>query len=343
MPDDARQAGQIVRVLSTKYDGSPHYDYQARLVDHEGDRLRLFVPRGTVMEGYRGTLRTQVAFTALFYTDDRWYNCYLNHWTTPRLRIESYANVALPAEFDGETVRWVDLDLDVLIRSTGAVSLVDVDEFVEHGARFGYPGDLVRRATETGDALLAAARGRREPFDRERDLVPGGATMKTVPLDDRSRGGPLDDDHWRGEARALWPARWGSTRVVSRGRLHDLDALPGFVALEDGAFAGVATYRVDGDACEVVSLDALREGSGAGRALLDAIAASARAAGCRRLWLVTTNDNTAAMRFYQRRGWRLAALHRGAVDAARVLKPEIPATGADGIAIRDELEFELDL
>jgi protein associated with RNAse G/E len=332
MPDDVPAAGRTVQVRSTKYDGSPHYAYEARLVDHAGPRLRLLVPRGTVMEGYRGTLRTQVAFTALFYTDDRWYNCYLNHWTTPRLRIESYANVALPAAFDGETVRWVDLDLDVLIRSTGAVSLVDVDEFVEHGARFGYPDDLVRRATDTADALLAAARDRREPFDRERDVTREGATMETHPLDDR----------WRAEARALWSERWGSTRVVSRGRLHDLDALPGFVALEDGAFAGVATYRVDGDACEVVSLDALREGSGAGRALLDAVAASARAAGCRRLWLVTTNDNTAAMRFYQRRGWRLAALHRGAVDAARALKPELPEQGADGIAIRDEVEFEIE-
>jgi protein associated with RNAse G/E/RimJ/RimL family protein N-acetyltransferase len=326
-------AERTVRVVSTKYDGSPHYAYEARLVAEDGALLTLAVPRGTAMSGYRGDLRTSVPFTALFYTDERWYNCYHNHWTTPRLRIESYANVALPATFDGETVRWVDLDLDVLIRSTGSVSLVDVDEFVEHGRRFGYPADLVRRANATADALLAATRERRDPFDRDRHVRQDGGTMDVAPLDDR----------WRVEARALWPDRWGSTRVVSRGRLHDLDALPGFVAIEDGAFAGVATYEVADGACEVVSLDALREGSGAGTALLDAVVAAARAAGCRRLWLVTTNDNTAAMRFYQRRGWRLAALHRGAVDAARALKPEIPATGADDIALRDELEFELAL
>jgi hypothetical protein len=59
------------------------------------------------------------------------------------------------------------------------------------------------------------------------------------------------------------------------------------------------------------------------------------------LWLVTTNDNTHALRFYHRLGFRLAALHPGAVEAARRLKPEIPLLGLDEIPIRDELELEI--
>ena len=67
-------------------------------------------------------------------------------------------------------------------------------------------------------------------------------------------------------------------------------------------------------------------------------------AGCRRLWVVTTNDNLGALRFYQRRGFRLAALRPGAVDASRaLLKPEIPSLGNDGIPLRDEIELELSL
>jgi ribosomal protein S18 acetylase RimI-like enzyme len=66
--------------------------------------------------------------------------------------------------------------------------------------------------------------------------------------------------------------------------------------------------------------------------------------GCRRLWLITTNDNVDALRFYQRRGFRLAALHRGAVDDSRArLKPEIPTVGDHGIPLRDELELDKDL
>ena len=163
--------GHRVRVLSTKYDGSPHYDYEAQLVDHDDGLLRLHVPVGTPMQSYRGPIVVRVAFTALFFTaGDRWYNCYHNHWTGPRATIESYANVSLPAEFDGACVRWVDLDLDVLIRSTGETAIIDHDEFAEHRARFAYPDALVRRATATADALFVAARARLAPFDRDRHL-----------------------------------------------------------------------------------------------------------------------------------------------------------------------------
>jgi hypothetical protein len=56
---------------------------------------------------------------------------------------------------------------------------------------------------------------------------------------------------------------------------------------------------------------------------------------------VTTNDNVDALRFYQRRGFRLRAVRPGAVDdARRTLKPEIPAVGEQGIPIRDEIELE---
>ena len=104
----------------------------------------------------------------------------------------------------------------------------------------------------------------------------------------------------------------------------------------------ILTYVLGTDECEVLTLHAVRQGQGAGSALLDAVVAIARDAGCARLWLVTTNDNVDALRFYQRRGFRLRELRPGAVDQARRdLKPEIPAIGDHGIPIRDELELEL--
>ena len=69
--------------------------------------------------------------------------------------------------------------------------------------------------------------------------------------------------------------------------------------------------------------------------------ASFRGAGCRRAWLVTTNDNRPAIDFYRALGWRLAAVHVGAIAASRRLKPEIPARGVDDVPIEDEWEFEL--
>ena len=135
---------------------------------------------------------------------------------------------------------------------------------------------------------------------------------------------------------------WGET-VVSRGAVHDPTALPGFVAEEGGERVGLLTYRVDGADCEVVTIDAFPEGAGAGTALLDAAAAAAREAGCGRVWLITTNDNLRALRFYQRRGFRLVAVHPDALERSRELKPSIPEIGLDGIPLRDELELELTL
>ena len=74
-------------------------------------------------------------------------------------------------------------------------------------------------------------------------------------------------------------------------------------------------------------------GVGAGVALLDAVVAHARDSGWKRLWLVTTNDNTDALRIYQRVGWHWVGFHRNGVDEARVLKPELPKVGHHGIAI----------
>jgi len=107
---------------------------------------------------------------------------------------------------------------------------------------------------------------------------------------------------------------------------------------------GLVTYRIEADGCELVSIVAVESGQGIGTVLVEELREEALAAGCRRIWLVTTNDNLDALRFYQRRGFRIVSLRPGAVDEARrSLKPEIPEAGAFGIRIRDELELELAL
>ena len=140
---------------------------------------------------------------------------------------------------------------------------------------------------------------------------------------------------------ALWIEHFGAPVVVARGRRLDPLALDGFVAEEDGVLLGAVTFLREGSEIEIVTLDGAVENRGAGTALLDAVVARARAEGVRRLFLVTTNDNIRAIRFYQKRGWDMVALHRNAVAAARTLKPEIPVIGLDGIPIRHEIEFEL--
>ena len=146
------------------------------------------------------------------------------------------------------------------------------------------------------------------------------------------------------EALASFLARWNALRVARRGALeHALDH-PALVAERDGRLVGVLTYVVTGAECEVLTLHVDERRQGVGTALIAEAIEIARRQGCTRLWLITTNDNVDALRFYQRRGFRLAALHRGAVDESRAqLKPEIPNAGSHGIPLHDELELEREI
>lgn len=130
-------------------------------------------------------------------------------------------------------------------------------------------------------------------------------------------------------------------RAARRGELVDATARPALVAeQENGSLAGVLTYDVVGERCEILTLHAATQWGGAGTALVDAVRGVAARAGCRTLWVLTTNDNTDGLRFYQRRGFALSALRPGAVDESRrTLKPRIPPVGFHGIPLRDEIEL----
>ncbi len=136
---------------------------------------------------------------------------------------------------------------------------------------------------------------------------------------------------------------WGDTRVVVHDTVYLPEQLDGFVAEEDGDWLGLVTWRIADEQCEVVTLDALREGQGIGSALMERVKQQAKQAGCRRVWLITTNDNLHALGFYQKRGYRLVGLAPGAVNRSRKIKSQIPEIGMNSIPIRDELELELRL
>jgi GNAT superfamily N-acetyltransferase len=151
---------------------------------------------------------------------------------------------------------------------------------------------------------------------------------------------PIREEERTGLAE-LVRSNWGSPVVVSRGLRHEVAGLPCLVAIEGERWLGVAAYRIDGDECELVLLHAIERRHGVGTALLEAVIDIARRSNSRRLWLVTTNDNLDALRFYQRRGLHLARVWADATTRAREIKPEIPLIGDFGIAIRDELELEV--
>jgi len=133
---------------------------------------------------------------------------------------------------------------------------------------------------------------------------------------------------------------WGSCIVISRGRIHNVPELPGFICKKNSEVIGLITFAIHEKDCEIVTLVSTVENSGLATQLINKVVEVAEQVGCDRIWLITTNDNTHAIRFYQKRGFEWIGFHRDAVKKSRKLKPEIPEFGEHGIPIKHEIEFE---
>ena len=82
--------------------------------------------------------------------------------------------------------------------------------------------------------------------------------------------------------------------MVSRGMLHDTRTHAGFAAVDKSEVVGYILYNIIGTGCEITVIESLRSKQGIGGALTDAVKQAASESGCKRLWLITTNDNAAA-------------------------------------------------
>jgi ribosomal protein S18 acetylase RimI-like enzyme len=136
-------------------------------------------------------------------------------------------------------------------------------------------------------------------------------------------------------------AEWGAEVVIVHGTTFHPSTLPGFVAEAGGRPVGLVTYSIKAVTCELVTLNSWQEGHGVGSALLEAVKQTAARSSCERLFLVTTNNNLHALRFYQKRGLVISAVRLNAIAESRKLKPKIPLADEEGIPIRDEIELEI--
>ena len=249
--------------------------------------------------------------------------------------------------FYGELLGLPELDKPERLRARGGVWFAVGDEQLHVGieddfqpAWKAHPALAVSRASELRAlAHRLDAAGHKVRWDGPRFYVadPFGNRLELLAPHAEISVRALRADERPWAAQVLREA-WSSERVAyGDGREYDASALPGLVAEAGGERAGLATYAIEADACELVTLNALTIGAGVGGALIEAVVEAARAAGCARVSVTTTNDNLPALRVYQRHGFALTALHRGAVEIARRRKPQIARVGHAGIPIRDEL------
>lgn len=146
------------------------------------------------------------------------------------------------------------------------------------------------------------------------------------------------DKKW---VKTLLIERWGSPQIITKGKVYNALDLPGFIAFHGEKPVGLAIYRIEGNECELITLDSVEQGRGIGTQLLNSVIEKSRKENCNRLWLITTNDNMKAQKFYKKRGFMIVAVYKNAIIESRKLKPQIPLMGENGIPIKDEIEMEL--
>lgn len=131
---------------------------------------------------------------------------------------------------------------------------------------------------------------------------------------------------------------WGSVDIISKDHVYKLTHIPTLIAVADNTPVGWISYARQNDTMEIVALYSSIPHQGIGTTLVSKVCEEAKTQGCHTIWVLTTNDNTHALRFYQKRGFVFTAVRFNELAKQRERKP-IPMTGNDGIPIRDEIEL----
>jgi uncharacterized protein len=173
-----REPGSAVRVEMSKWGDRPHWHFAGTYLGRDEHGEWLGFPAGTHYQRPGLELHSAVDTVTLIPISD---------WCAPTFYApgtwcELYVDIATPGAWDGDVLRSVDLDLDVVRMSAeppqhstvalpdqkapwGELFIDDEDEFAEHQVAYAYPDEVVRAARDAAGRVLADARARRAPYD----------------------------------------------------------------------------------------------------------------------------------------------------------------------------------
>lgn len=145
------------------------------------------------------------------------------------------------------------------------------------------------------------------------------------------------DNTWLEE---LMAKDWGGLPLVIRGKKYYPSQLNGIIAENEKGIAGFLFYEIREKDCEIIVFEVFDKFKGTGTLLLDKLKDVAKSQNCSRIYLMTTNDNLDALRFYQKRRFHICGVHVDSVKLSRKIKPTIGMVGDYGIPVRDEIDLE---
>ena len=150
-----------VDVVYRKYDGSLHWHFPAQRLGEDAHGIWVGLPAGTrAQRGYEPPELWPDA-AAMLFPRNAWWTASFN--AAPH-RTQIYCDITTVPQWNGDEVTMVDLDLDVVLRRTGALYVDDEDEFTEHQTRYGYSDDVIASAQSSCDWPFEQVQSGQEPF-----------------------------------------------------------------------------------------------------------------------------------------------------------------------------------
>jgi GNAT superfamily N-acetyltransferase len=143
--------------------------------------------------------------------------------------------------------------------------------------------------------------------------------------------------------KSLIECEWGGNPLVIRGKSYYPEKLPGLIALKENSRIGFLSYEIRENICEIIAFEVFEKFCGIGSKMLNTLISIIKENACNQIYVMTTNDNLDALRFYQRRGFNITGIHINSVKKSRAIKPSIPINGDLGIPLRDEIDLTLKL
>lgn len=156
--------GNFITVEARKFDKRIHRQWQTQLLTRDAS---LIVVEGIFADEIRHSLLGTIAPGTLsteYYWTDRWYSVFRFREPTGELR-NYYCNINQPAEFDGNILSFIDLDIDVLVAPDFSYRILDEDEFMIHARRYNYPAALRAEVPRALAQLIEIIERRDYPFD----------------------------------------------------------------------------------------------------------------------------------------------------------------------------------
>ena len=155
---------ESIYIQSFKHDGSLHRTWAKGYVMEANEKRIVCVTNKTWVsesDGRRWVTREPAIY---FFYPEKWFNVIS---MIRKTGIYYYCNIASPSIYDGESLKNIDYDLDLKVNPQYGWTILDEDEYVEHGIEMGYSEEL-KKAIEKGlDQVIELVADRKSPFDHD--------------------------------------------------------------------------------------------------------------------------------------------------------------------------------